>query len=91
MPVGLETSQDFGLVGRASRDGLSSRCSETRPRSLNPPLRFLPVVAIASYEFGLSAGTTFLHEKVRSGTFWIPLNPAQTSSIAKWLMGLVLR
>ena len=36
-PYGLETSQDFCRNGRANRDGLSSKYSETRPRSLDPP------------------------------------------------------
>lgn len=34
-------SQDFGGNGRASRCGLSSKYSETRPRSLDPPGRIL--------------------------------------------------
>jgi len=38
-PPVLETSQDFGLDGRASRRGLSCTRSETRPRSLDPPCR----------------------------------------------------
>jgi len=34
-------SQDFGGNGRASQRGLSSKYSETRPRSLDPPGRIL--------------------------------------------------
>lgn len=36
-----QSSPDFAGDGRANRHGLSSRYSETRPRSLDPPLLFL--------------------------------------------------
>ena len=42
-----KTSQDFGLDGRAGRNGLSSRCSETRFPPLDPPwLKNISTVAM---------------------------------------------